>query len=92
MKKLTTLCFGILFSLLSILAYLNFAFDSEEKMEMGMQTISIEKPTDITNEEYINSLSNLLENIGYDMMFKFVDVTNDKPEMIYYKTDRKSVV
>lgn len=87
MKKLITLCFSILFSMLSILAFLNFSFESEEKVEMGMQTISIEKPANVTNQEYIHTLNTVLENINCDIMFKFVDVTGDKTEMIYYKTN-----
>lgn len=87
MKKLITLCFSILFSMLSILAFLNFSFESEEKVEIGMQTISIEKPANVTNQEYIHTLNTVLENINCDIMFKFVDVTGDKTEMIYYKTN-----
>lgn len=75
MKKLIIICFGILFLMLSILAFLNFSFEAEEKIEKDMKTILIEKPENITNQEYIATLNALLENIDCDMMFKLVDVT-----------------
>ncbi|MBP3596174.1 MAG: hypothetical protein J6J60_02075 [Clostridia bacterium] len=87
MKKLIIICYVILFSMLSILAFLNFSFENEEKIEKNMQIISIEKPVDSTNQEYINTLNTISKNIECDIMFKFVDVTGDKIEKIYYKTN-----
>ena len=50
MKKLIIICFGILFLMLSILAFLNFSFEAEEKIEKDMKTILIEKPENIKNQ------------------------------------------
>ena len=87
MKKLMILCFTIFFSVLSLLAFLNFANDAEEKIEFDKQALQIVKPDDMTNEAYLAAIETAMQQAGCDILFKYVDVTGEKSESLYYKTN-----
>lgn len=87
MKKLMTMSFVILFTVLTVLSYINFAYDSLEQIENDKQTIVIEKPNNITNDEFLTSIDSALGAIDQDIMYRYVDVTGDKPQYSYYKTN-----
>ena len=87
MKKLMILCFTIFFSVFSLLAFLNFANDAEEKIEFDKQALQIVRPDDMTNEAYLAAIEAAVRQAGCDILFKYVDVTGEKSESIYYKTN-----
>lgn len=87
MKQLMILCFTIFFSVFSLLAFLNFANDAEEKIEFDKQALRIIKPDDMPNEAYLAAIEAAVQQAGCDIFFKYVDVTGEKTESLYYKTN-----
>ena len=90
MKKLMTICFTILFTVLAVLSCINYSYDGIEKIESDKQTITIEKPSDITNEEFLHKIDEALEAIEADIMYRYVDVSGEKAQYSYFKTDNTS--
>lgn len=87
MKRLMTMSFIILFSVLSILSYINFSYNALEEIEKDKQAIIIEKDSSISNEQFLSDIDRALDTIGQDIMYRYVDVSNKKPEYSYYKTN-----
>lgn len=87
MKKLMTMSFVILFSVLSVLSCINFSYDALETIENDKQAITIEKPEDITNDRFLDDIDSALGEINVDIMYRYVDVTEKKPHYIYFKTN-----
>ncbi len=90
MKKIMLLCFSIFFSIMSILSVLNYAFEAEEQIELDKQTILIERPETMQNDEYLTAISEVMEQIHCDIMYKYTNVTGKKTEYLYYKTNNTS--
>ena len=86
MKKLMILCFAILFSSLAMLSFINYSYDGVEKIEGNKQRIIIEKPSDVTGEEFLRNIDMALQAIDSDIMYRFVDVSGDKVHYHYFKT------
>lgn len=87
MKKLMTMSFIILFSVLAVLSCINFSYNALETIENDKQTITIEKPEDITNEKFLEDIDKALGENNADIMYRYVDVTGKKPHYIYFKTN-----
>jgi len=87
MKKLMTLCFAILFSVLAVLSCINYSYDGIEQIEADKQSVIIKKPSDVTNDEFLHNIDVALESIGADIMYRYVDVSGDKVHYIYFRTD-----
>ena len=69
MKKLMILCFALLFSVLSILSCVNFAYDGTERIEAEKQRITITKPAEVTNKEFLEQINSALSAIDADIMY-----------------------
>lgn len=87
MKKLMTMSFIILFSVLSVLSCINFSYNTLEDIEKDKQTITIEKTSNITNEAFLKNIDEAVGNINQDIMYRYVDVSGKKPQYNYFKTN-----
>ena len=86
MKKLMTFSFTALFLVMAVLSCINFSLDGMERIEFDKQMINIEKPNDISNEEFLAGIDSALGGIGVDIMYRYVDVSDDKLHYTYYRT------
>jgi hypothetical protein len=80
------ICFAILFAALAVLSCINYSYDGVEKIEADKQSINIKKPPNITNDEFLRSIDAALADIGADIMYRYVDVSGEKMQYIYFKT------
>lgn len=87
MKKLMLLCFTILFSVLAILSCINYSYDGVERIEADKGRITIEKPIDVTNSEFLQNIETAFGKAYEDIMFRYVDVSGNKAHYIYFKTN-----
>ena len=87
MKKLMSLCFIILFTVLAVLSCINYSYDGVDRIEQDKQRITIEKPDNITNEQFLNELAFTVERVGADIMYRYVDMSEDKAQYIYFRTN-----
>ena len=86
MKRLMVLCFAILFLVLSILGILNYSFYSVEKIEQDKIRISISKPENETNTEFLNNIATAVQGLDADIMFRQVSTNSGKTVYSYYVT------
>lgn len=87
MKRLVSLCLGILFTTLAILSCANFIYGEIDALESDMCQFTIEKPNSISNSEFLNTVNKAVSDLGKDIMFKSITVENGKPSYIYFKTN-----
>ena len=66
MRKLMIFSFAILFSVLAVLSLINYSYDGVDKIEADKQSITIKKPSDVTNENFLNNIDNALSEINAD--------------------------
>lgn len=86
MKKLMAFCFIILFSVLSALSCFNFAFDPLDRIEGDKITITIEKPKNISNRDFLAEIDHALEVANGDLMLRRVENVGGKAHYQYFKT------
>lgn len=87
MKKLMILCFTIFFGVLSALSCFNFAFEALDQIEEDKGTIVIDKPANVTNEDFLTRIDAVLEAENADMMFRYIEMQGAKSHYQYYKTN-----
>lgn len=87
MKKLLILCFTIFFSILSALSCFNFAFEALDQIEEDKVTVVIDKPINVTNEDFLAQIDTVLEAENVDIMFRHIDIQGAKSHYQYYKTN-----
>jgi len=90
MRKLMIFSFAILFSVLAVLSLINYSYDGVDKIEADKQSITIKKPSDVTNEQFLNNIDNALSEINADIMYRYVSVVNNKVHYGYYRTTHTS--
>lgn len=81
-----SLSFILLFSVLSALSFYNFSLDAIERIEFDKATLSIIKPESITNDEFLSSINSMAEQIGSDIMYRYLEI-DEKTNYYYYKTN-----
>lgn len=90
MRKLMSLCFVILFTVLAVLSCINYSYDGVDRIERDKQRITIEKPENITNEQFLKELASAVKSVDADIMYRYVDLAGDKPQYIYFRTTNTS--
>lgn len=86
MKKILLSIFSLSIIFFSILNFLDYSYDITEKIESNKTIIQIDKPKNLTTEQYINNLISIFNDSNEDIMYKFVDNTNNKSTYSYYIT------
>ena len=86
MRKLMFFAFAVLFSVLAVLSLLNYSNDGAEMIQIDKEIITIIKPPDITNEQFLNDIDYALSEINADIMYRYISVINDKVHYSYYRT------
>ena len=84
MKKLMTFCFVILCGVLSSLSCFNFAFEALDQIEEDKVTVVIDKPINVTNEDFLAQIDTVLEAENVDIMFRHIDIQGAKSHYQYY--------
>jgi len=79
--------FWILTISFSALAGINFAYSALETIEGDKQQIVIKNPGDFGNEVFLSQIDQALEPIDQDIMFRYIDMSGDKPHYKYFKTN-----
>ena len=87
MRKLMIFCFTILFAVLSALSCLNFAFSSLDQVEEDKLMLTIEKPAEQSNSDFLADIDHALAEVHADLMFRHVDNSGEKSHYQYYKTN-----
>ena len=87
MRKLMGLCLFMLLMIFSILSFINYSYDSVESIERDKETITINKPINESNNQFLKNIDAALQKIGADIMYRYIDVSNEKPIYYYYKTN-----
>ena len=87
MRKLMILCFWVLAVSFSALAYLNYDYSALETIEGGKQQIVITQPEGVDNDLFLSQIDQALGAIDQDIMFRYVDLSAEKPIYKYYKTN-----
>lgn len=87
MKKLKQACLALLAIVVAILSIVNYSFDTQDVIEKDKEIISIKKPNNISNQEFLNNVGTALEEEGIDIMYRYVDVSGEKVRYLYYKTN-----
>lgn len=86
MKPLVLFCFTIFVAVLSVLSCFNFAFEPLDRIEEDKITCVIEKPESKSNTEFLNDVSEALDAVNADIMFRYLDATGERVHYQYYKT------
>lgn len=87
MRRLMIFCFTILFVVLSALSCLNFAFSSLDQVEEDKLMLTIEKPAEQSNSDFLTDIDHALAGAHADLMFRHVDNSGEKSHYQYYKTN-----
>ena len=87
MRKLMIFCFTILFAVLSALSCLNFAFSALDQVEEDKLMLTIEKPAEQSNSDFLADIDHALIGVHADLMFRHVDNSGEKSHYQYYKTN-----
>lgn len=87
MKPLVLFCFTIFVAVLSVLSCFNFAFEPLDRIEEDKITCVIEKPGSKSNTEFLNDVSEALDAVNADIMFRYLDATGERVHYQYYKTN-----
>lgn len=86
MKKLMYFCCVILFGILALLAVINYPMEVTERIESGKETIQIQKPEGVSNEEFLENIDGKMEEIHSDLMYRYIDVKQSQEKCTYYRT------
>ena len=78
MRKLMIFCFTILFAVLSALSCLNFAFSALDQVEEDKLMLTIEKPAEQSNSDFLAAIDHALAGVHADLMFRHVDNSGEK--------------
>lgn len=87
MKKLKIMCLTLLAIVIAVLSFANYSYDAQDTIEKDKAVISIIKPNNMTNAEFLKNVSDCLFEQGIDIMYRYVDISGDKPLYLYYKTN-----
>ncbi len=87
MKKIKNICLILLLIVISILSFVNYSYNTLDIIEQDKTILSIEKPETLTNNEFLIEISKCLEENNIDIMYRYLDVTGNKPLYLYYKTN-----
>ena len=79
MRKLMIFCFTILFAVLSALSCLNFAFSALDQVEEDKLMLTIEKPAEQSNSDFLADIDHALAGVHADLMFRHVDNSGENP-------------
>lgn len=90
MKKPLILCTVILLLTLSLLAIVNCAYDSIDRIEADKRVIQIEKPDTISNMQFLLEVDQELKKHNIDIMFRYIELCEEKPHYKYYITNNTS--
>jgi len=87
MRKLMILCFCVLTVAFSALAGINFAYSALETIEGDKQQIVISNPEGSDPKVFLSQIDQTLEPMNQDIMFRYIDMSGDKPHYKYFKTN-----
>ncbi|MCD7947297.1 MAG: hypothetical protein LUG13_03230 [Oscillospiraceae bacterium] len=86
MRKLMLFSFVVLFTVLAVLSCINYSYDGVDRIEQDKQRITIEKPETVTNTQFLNEINSALEAVNADIMYRYVDISGEKAQYIYFRT------
>lgn len=81
------LCFWILTITASALAGINFAYSALKTLEGDKEQIVITDPGGSDPQVFLGQIDQALEVIDQDIMFRYIDMSGDKPHYKYFKTN-----
>ncbi|MBG0788457.1 MAG: hypothetical protein H0S79_25480 [Anaerolineaceae bacterium] len=87
MRKLMILCLWVLVLSFSALACINYAYSALETIEGDKEQIVITLPGGADNEAFLSQIDQALGSIDQDIMFRYVDLSGEKPIYKYFKTN-----
>lgn len=80
-------CIVVFFLVMSVLSFVNFGYEAIDQFELGKSAISIEKPQDITNVQFLTAIQECMACIDEDIMYRYIDLSGEKTIYEYYKTN-----
>ncbi len=90
MKRLMSLSYVLLISVLIILSSVNFPYEIRERIEGEKQLITIEKPEYVTNKEFLETVERIAKDLNTDIMYRYVKVSGSELQYEYYMTNHTS--
>lgn len=86
MKRLMNLSYTLLVAVLIILSSVNFPYEIRERIEEQKQLITIEKPEEVENKEFLKTIEETVKGLNTDIMYRYVKVYGSDLEYEYYRT------
>lgn len=66
---------------------MNYGYEAIDQIEMRKVAISIEKPDDVTNIQFLSDIQNCMKELNEDIMFRYININDKKNVYQYYKTN-----
>lgn len=92
MKKIVRLIFIIGLIFFSIMNFLDYSNENVKNIENNKTVIEIEKPKNLTNENFINTLVKLFKDMNSNIIYITTENSGLKSHKQYYTTTNKNTI
>ena len=92
MKKIVYFIFTISLIFFFIMNFFEYSNKNVDILENNKTVIEIEKPQNLTNEDFINNLITIFSNMNSDLMYLTTDNSNIKSHKKYYITTNTNLI